>query len=220
MQLRRIGIIGDVHAESTRLEAALRFLHAAQVERILCVGDIVDGPGSVDRCCELLQQAQVAVVRGNHDRWFAQGTMRDLPRATQPADISEASRTFINSLPSTQAFETAAGRLLLCHGMGDQDMLSITPDTYSQALLFKDRVHQLLRSHEFSFVINGHSHRRMVGRFDHLTLINAGALYDAHHHGDVPCIALADFKAGHVQFYEFQDGMLAGSGDPVEFAGA
>ena len=220
MQLKRIGIIGDVHAEAARLEAALDFLHTAQVERILCVGDIVDGPGSVDRCCELLQQAQVAVVRGNHDRWFALDTMRDLPQATQRRNISEASRIFINSLPSTLAFDTVAGRLLLCHGMDDQDMLSITPSTYAQALQFKDRVHRLLRSHEFSFVVNGHSHRRMVGRFDHLTIINAGALYDAHKHAEEPCIAIADFEAGHVQFHDFRDNMLAISGHAIEFAGS
>jgi putative phosphoesterase len=216
MRLKRIGIIGDVHAEAARLEAALLFLTTAQVERILCVGDIVDGPGSVDRCCELLQQTEVAVVRGNHDRWLVQDTMRNLPEATQLVDINEEFLTFIKSLLSTQAFETVAGRLLLCHGMGDNDMQRLTPDDYGYALEFKDELHALIRNREFKFVISGHTHRRMVRRFEHLTVINAGTLYDGHS----PCIAIADFNAGYVQFYDFQGNVLASGGDPIKFADA
>jgi putative phosphoesterase len=216
MRLKRVGIIGDVHAEATRLEAALHFLHTAQVERILCVGDIVDGPGSVDRCCELLQQAQVEVVRGNHDRWFVHNTMRDLPQATQWEDISDASRAYITSLPATKTFETVAGRLLLCHGMGDNDMQRLTPDDYGYALEFKDELHDLIRNRDFTFVVSGHTHRRMVRRFDHLTVINAGTLYNSHE----PCITIANFEAGAVQFYDFQDKMLVSSGEPIHFAGS
>jgi hypothetical protein len=60
----------------------------------------------------------------------------------------------------------------------------------------------------------------MVARFDLRTLINAGALYDAHQHAEEPCIAIADFEAGHVQFHDFHDNVLARSGQAIEFAGA
>jgi len=216
MLLKRVGIIGDVHAEAARLEAALHFLSAAQVESILCVGDIVDGPGSVDRCCELLHQAQVAVVRGNHDRWFVLNTMRDLPQATQLDDISETSRSFIQSLPGTLSFDTVAGRLLLCHGVGDNDMQRLTPDEYGYALEFKDELHALIRNREFAFMLGGHTHRRMVRRFDHMTVINAGTLYNGHS----PCIAIADFDAGHVQFHDFRDEVPVNSGQSINLAGA
>ncbi len=69
--LEEIGLIGDIHAEADYLEIALRFFQMAQVEKILCVGDIVDGWGNVDRCCKLLEQAEVVTVHygcNNHDR--------------------------------------------------------------------------------------------------------------------------------------------------------
>jgi putative phosphoesterase len=209
--LSNIGLIGDVHAEAERLEAALEFMQQAGVQRILCVGDIADGSGDVNRCCQLLEQAGVAVVRGNHDRWLMQGIMRDLPAATRSDEINEKSKSFIKSLPSTQTFETVSGKLLLCHGLGDNDMQRLTPDDYGYALQFKDELHRLIEKREFRFVIGGHTHRRMVRHFDHLTVINPGTLYDA----QSPCIALADFSTMQVRFHNFTGNTIESTSERV-----
>ena len=210
MSLERIGIVGDIHAETIRLEIALHFLHKKQVDCILCVGDVVDGLGNVDACCELLRQNEVLIVRGNHDRWFAERDMRDLPEATQWDDVSTASKSFIKSLPPTRTLETIAGRLLLCHGLGANDMQPLTPDDYGYALEVMEEFHTLIRNREYQFVVNGHTHRRMVRQFKYLSIINAGTLYYAHK----PCIAIADFRANQVQFYDFQEQDLVQSSEP------
>ena len=210
MSFERVGIIGDIHAEAVRLEAALHFLPKKNVECVLCVGDIVDGQGNVDKCCELLKQNNVIIVRGNHDRWFIEGSMRNLSEATQQEDVSEASKNFIESLPATQALETTAGQLLLCHGLGRNDMQRLTPDDYGYALEVMEELHSLLRNRDFQFVVNGHTHRRMVRQINHLSIINARTLYYAHE----PCIAVADFRANQVQFYDFQENELVQSGRP------
>jgi predicted phosphodiesterase len=75
--LRKIGMIGDIHAESTRLRTLLEFMQNLELEAILCAGDIVDGKGSVNDCCDLLQKYQVNTVKGNHDEWFLSNSMRD-----------------------------------------------------------------------------------------------------------------------------------------------
>ena len=80
--LTKIGVIGDIHAESTRLRKALEFLQTMDLDEILCVGDVVDGTGDVNECCELLREHHVIIVKGNHDEWFLKNTMRDLPDAT------------------------------------------------------------------------------------------------------------------------------------------
>jgi len=212
MRLERVGIIGDIHTETVRLELALHFLQKEQVECILCVGDIVDGQGNVDKCCELLQEFNVIIVRGNHDRWFIEGSMRNLSEATQWADVNEISHTYIKSLPSIRIIETITGRLLLCHGLGENDMQRLTPDDYGYALQVNEELQTLIHNTEYSFIVNGHTHRRMVRQFDQLTVINAGALYYAHE----PCIAIADFKMSDVQFYDFQNDYLIQSGKPVK----
>jgi predicted phosphodiesterase len=88
MALALIGIIGDVHGEDVRLENALRFLEA-QTENVFCTGDVVDGAGDVNRCCALLQEHGVVTVRGNHDRWLLEGSMRDLKEATPVQELTE-----------------------------------------------------------------------------------------------------------------------------------
>ena len=214
MSLERVGIIGDIHAETVRLEIALDFLHKEQVDCILCVGDIVDGQGNVDVCCELLKESNVIIVRGNHDRWFTERSLRDLPEATQWENVNERSKHFIKSLPSTQTLETITGKVLLCHGLGTNDMQRLTSDDYGYALQMIEELHTLIRNRQYQFVINGHTHRRMVRQFEHLSVINAGTLYYAHN----PCMAVADFRAKQVQFYDFREFDLVESGEPNQMA--
>src|SRR5260221_3237388 len=98
--LTKIGIIGDIHAESSALLAVLDFLQNLHLQAILCVGDIVDGRQDVDTCCHLLQEYKVVTVRGNHDKWFIANELRDLPEATLPNQISSDATRVIASLPS------------------------------------------------------------------------------------------------------------------------
>jgi len=199
--LRRIGVIGDIHTESSRLEAALGFLQTAAVDRILAVGDIVTGSGDVNQCCALLRNFDVATVRGNHDRWFLTGMMWDLPEATSASDISATTYDFLRSLPQTRTFETVAGHLLLCHGLGENDMGRLLPDDTGYALEANEDLQRIIRSHEFAFVVHGHTHQRMVRTFGDVTVINAGTLSRQHE----PCFLLADFGTGVVQFYDFHN---------------
>src|SRR4051812_50064825 len=90
----RVGAIGDVHAEDALLESALDTLAAAGASAILCVGDLADGAGSLARCVTLLRERNVAVVRGNHDRWLLGDVMRNLPNATELATVSAEQREY------------------------------------------------------------------------------------------------------------------------------
>ncbi|MBW2381270.1 MAG: metallophosphoesterase [Deltaproteobacteria bacterium] len=115
--LNRLGVIGDVHCASETLERALDALEAMNVEAILCVGDLVDGPGDADATLGLLQTRRVQCVAGNHERWFLDGEQRSLESAT--LEVSRASRAFIESLPKGRRYATPNGNALLCHGVGE-----------------------------------------------------------------------------------------------------
>ena len=56
--IRRMGIVGDVHTESTLLALALAHLKAQEVDIIVCTGDVPDGPEGArgaDRACRMLR---------------------------------------------------------------------------------------------------------------------------------------------------------------------
>ncbi len=200
-RLRRIGAIGDIHAEDARLATALRFLHNENPDLLMAVGDIADGLGSVNRCCRLLQQYHVATVRGNHERWFLNAEMRDLPEITPDDMVDDEARAYLMALPLTRAFETVAGRLLLCHGLGEDDMTKVGPQGFGENERSILALEKLLRADEYRFVVNGHSHRRLVRKIGEMTIINAGTIYQWH----APCFLVADFEAGYVQYYNLKE---------------
>lgn len=214
MKLSHVGLIGDVHAEDENLEAVLRFLREAEVQRIFCVGDVVDGRGDGNRCCRLLRDFEVITVRGNHDRWLLQNQMRDLPDAMQMETLHETSRRFLASLPVTQSVETVSGELLLCHGLGANDMQGLAPDDFGYALQCNDELRDLIAQRRYRFVVCGHTHRRMVRHFDHLTVINSGTLYRLHE----PCFTLADFKNNSVAFHNVADGTVEDAARTIELS--
>ncbi|MDX2033052.1 MAG: metallophosphoesterase family protein [Blastocatellia bacterium] len=196
-KLRRIGLIGDIHCEDQLLEIALRFLGESQVELICAVGDIVDGPGNANRAIELLRRNHVLTVLGNHERWLFAGEMRGLPDANSRFDLDAASWEFLPDLPARRTLETVRGRALLCHGLGDDDMAGVWPDETPLQIHANLQLWRLVQSRNFEFILNGHTHYRMVRTFDNLTVINAGTLYRKHN----PCFCIIDFEAGAVQFY-------------------
>src|SRR4051812_6994444 len=106
----RIGVIGDIHAEDQRLERALDMLAGRGVELLVATGDVVDGRGSVERCCELLETRGVVTVAGNHDRWFLRGHVHGLPWATPHDSLSSRARRTLERLPSVVELATTAGR--------------------------------------------------------------------------------------------------------------
>lgn len=213
MMLSRIGLIGDVHAADNNLEVALHFLAAQDVSKVLCTGDVVDGAGDADRCCALLHEHEVETVRGNHDRWLLTGRTMQFPLGTPNItcweELASTARDFMKALPVVRSYETVAGRLLLCHGVGENDMQMLRSDDDAYALQWKDELHDLLRENQFRWMIGGHTHQRMVRHFSSrfgsgLTVINAGTLTPDR----APCLSIVDFSSRQVQFWNITDGAL------------
>ncbi len=195
--LKRIGVLGDIHCENARLAAALQFFQTQNLDMICAVGDMVDGPGDPNQTIELLQQHRVVAVRGNHERWLLKNEMRGLTDAQTRFDFSALSWVYLNNLPLRLKFETVAGRMLLCHGLGADDMAGVWPFDDTLTLHSNLALWQLVNSEEFAFVVNGHTHHRLVISFGEMTIINAGTLYRKHK----PCFCIADFEQSSAQYF-------------------
>ncbi|MCK4790652.1 MAG: metallophosphoesterase family protein [Desulfobacteraceae bacterium] len=203
--ITHIGAIGDIHTEDVNLDLALSFLSEQKLDLIVSVGDIVTGPGDVDRCCDLLQSHSVITVAGNHDRWFLSEVMPTLPNYTDPATVSSQSKYFLNTLPQTHELNSPQGTVLICHGLGTNDMADLKPDDYGYAIEANLELQELIRSKHYRFVVNGHTHCRMVRHFGDLTVINVGTLQRYVDSG----FAVIDFESGHVRFFDIEfDGTI------------
>ena len=207
--IRTFGAIGDIHAEDEHLAAALANLD--DVDAILSVGDIVDGRGDLDRCVQLLRDRGVIAVRGNHERWFLNGTARTLPHAHILDDVSDASRRFLEQLPPTRVLSTIAGTLLLCHGVGDDDMIRLLPDDEPPALANNAPLQKVLGS-GFDLMVCGHTHKPMVRTLFGLVVINAGTL----HYGDNPGFLKVDLEKKLARAYTI-DGSRVFEAETLKF---
>jgi len=205
--LGRLGVIGDVHCESETLERVLDALETMNVEAVLCVGDLVDGPGDADVTLGMLEARGVQCVAGNHERWFLAGEQRSLENATPL--VSEASRRFIEALPVARRYVTPNGNALLCHGVGEDDEAWLLPDTRGYALQDIPALRDLMFDDDIQFMIGGHTHERMVRVFPGLTVVNAGTI----HRKDEQSFSVLDFVAMRVSAYSAAEGKAA---EPIE----
>jgi len=178
--IRRLGVIGDLHAEDGRLARVLDWLVGFGVDAVVCTGDIADGRGCVDASCSLLEQAGARVVAGNHDRWLLEDKVRHVPEAHRMAALTERSIAYLRALPRSLEIETVAGKLLLCHGVGENDLGKVWPGTARSRVERSGRLDNLLEAGRFRFLVNGHLHYRVLIDFENLLLLNAGTLKGEH----------------------------------------
>lgn len=197
----RIGLIGDVHCEDQSLALAIDTLCNAGFETIVCTGDLATGPGRINNCCDLLRRNKIATVRGNHDRWLLNHMVNVSPFATTPGSLTKSSWRFLESLPVTVDMPTSEGLGLLCHGIAAEDMLSILPEQPDSDLDDHPILYSIVESQRYRWIINGHSHRRMVRPYQSLTIINAGTLRRDHN----PCFAAIDLEQRAVTFWDIRD---------------
>jgi putative phosphoesterase len=199
--IARAGLIGDVHTELARLQGALAHFAQLSLDAILCTGDLVDGPHdarAVDACCAALRHASVLTVSGNHDRWLQDSEMRELAGATDHDELAPETLDYLASLPATRELDSPAGRVLLCHGIGEDDMAGVQPYDHGLALENNEALQALLRQGRYPYVISGHTHRPMVRALEGVTIINAGTLLGEHS----PCCSVIDLREKRIQFYD------------------
>jgi len=186
--IRRLLALGDIHAEDRRLAQVLTSTLPQEVDQVLSVGDIVDGPGDADRTCALLREHGVLTLRGNHERWLLAGEMRHLPFAHQA--VAPETRAFLEGLPGNAELDTVAGRLLVSHGVGADDMVWLTPTTRGYEL--RDALAPVRDRLDVRYFLGGHTHEPMVRPIDDQVFINAGTLFRKNE----PQVMVLDFEAG------------------------
>ena len=198
-------VIGDVHACDETLAVLLDHLSGLDVPRF-CVGDLVNGPGSSDRCVELLERHDVRSVRGNHDGWVLQGfTLGE--DSDRLEDLAPATRDYLRALPSQVEFDVEGVRVSICHGLGDNTMNSISHLDYGYALEANPDLGPLMDGRR-RLVVKGHRHRPAAWRIDQVALVDVGCLLEP----ELPCAAVVDVPGWRFQQLTVVDGTASDPG--------
>ncbi len=115
----RYAIISDIHANLEALSAVLRAADDAEVERTVCLGDLVGYYADPNGCIELIRQRGIPCVRGNHDTVAAGlkdpvGFPEIARRAIQWTEqqLTEENRSYLQALPLVQDID---GEFVIVH---------------------------------------------------------------------------------------------------------
>lgn len=85
----KYGIISDIHADFPRLKTAVHALKQKEIDKLICLGDIVEPDRSTNRCIDLVKKENAVSVLGYHDHLALMCNY----------SLSEEERKYLESLP-------------------------------------------------------------------------------------------------------------------------
>ncbi|OGX31288.1 MAG: hypothetical protein A3G37_02360 [Omnitrophica WOR_2 bacterium RIFCSPLOWO2_12_FULL_46_30] len=151
----RYGIFSDIHSNLEAFKAVIDAYQTEDIDRYLCIGDIVGYATDVKDCIELVKDLKAGIVAGNHD-WAACGRL-DFgyfnPNAKKALVwtseiLSQTESDFLRILPLVHSEEN----FVLVHGTLNAPQEFYYLNNYDEA----DRTFALLEK-QLCFV--GHTHR-------------------------------------------------------------
>jgi predicted phosphodiesterase len=110
----RYAILSDIHANLDALRGVLAAVDRAEVDRLVCLGDLVGYYTAPNQCIELLRSRGVECIRGNHDAAAAglreptdfSAVARRAILWTQ-CELAEEHRAYLADLPSFRCVDDA-----------------------------------------------------------------------------------------------------------------
>lgn len=176
----RIAVIADIHGNCIALDAALSDIHASRVDRIVCLGDTVQGGSQPNETVERLRALACPIVMGNADDWLLKEEANSMEviskeqrevRAWTISKLSSKNLDFIRGYQKTVKIALDNSRNLLCfHG---------SPKSYYDVLLPETPKKQwdlLLGPYSPAIMCGGHTHMQQVRRVREGLFFNPGSI--------------------------------------------
>lgn len=178
----RTALVSDVHGNLLALETVLAELDREGIDRVVCLGDALQGGPEPAGCFELLQARAVPTVLGNADAFAldpatAEGSSEPVTekqlaaRAWTRARLSDEQAEVVAAWPLSLETDLGHGaRLLAFHA---------APRSY-HPLLFPtaagDEFRTTLGPTDAALAAGGHTHLQFVRRLGGATFVNPGSV--------------------------------------------
>ena len=177
----RLGLVSDIHASYGSLARAFDILAERGVDRVACLGDIVQKGPDGEAVVDLLRSHWVTCVQGNHDA-------NAVRRAREEGDLgglSPDSIEWLAQLPAELAYEWEGVRVALAHAAPCGVDAYVWPDDIPK------RLKRALRTVEHDVVVLGHTHVPMKVQYQGVWLINPGSVRGTHTRDSHTCGVLS-----------------------------
>ena len=176
----KYAVITDVHSNIFALKAVMSEIDKIKPDKILCLGDIVGNGAYPEETVQYIRRREdILCVKGNHDL-FVNLNLTSFPivdtrlkmfRWTQKA-LSNASRKFLNDLPSVLTFEDCGKKIVAFHYPKNskgrfKDLIYLPSD---------DQVRELFDGLKGDIFLFGHEHTGSLTEIDGKLYLNFGTL--------------------------------------------
>jgi predicted phosphodiesterase len=188
----RVAVLSDIHGNCIALDKVLEDLGQEPANKIVCLGDAIQGGPQPAQVVRRLRELGCPVVMGNADAWLLTGEetgneatsderrlMLDAVREWSLARLSAEDRAFIRGFQPTVEIDLEAGRKLLCfHGSPDSFDDILLPDIPQETL------YKFLGKYDAAAMTGGHTHVQQIRRIgqDARFFFNPGSIGLAYSH--------------------------------------
>ena len=128
--LHRFAAMGGIYGNIPALKACLQDAREQQCEVLMFLGDAIGFCGHSNAAIALIRQHFDIIIAGNHEQQAAIGSkdcgcgfaspedeqMSTLAAERSVVELSQSDRQWLGTLSDAAIVNTAAGRILLCHG--------------------------------------------------------------------------------------------------------
>jgi predicted phosphodiesterase len=173
----RVAALYDIHGNLPALEAVLRDVRAAGVERVVVGGDVLPGPmPSESLACLQDLDIPVQFIQGNGDREVIAptGTLPEAYLETMRWNAGQLSAEDVRQIagwPSTERVRIdGIGEVLFCHATPRNDLEIFTRLTPDEALL------PIFEGLGVPLAVCGHTHMQFDRTIGTVRVINAGSV--------------------------------------------
>jgi putative phosphoesterase len=170
----KIALFSDVHGNAVAFDALLADLERHPVDRLVCLGDVIQGGPQPVQCLERLRSLDCPVVMGNAD-WYVLIGDPDVEPETESQravrewtfdQLSDADREFVRSFAPT----VNEPPVLAFHASPTSFEDVILPSTP------EEEFRRLLGEPDAPILAGGHTHQQFVRRCGGSTFLNPGSV--------------------------------------------
>lgn len=172
----RLAILADVHSNLPALQAVLDDLESVEVDEVIVAGDVINAGPFPCEVLDIVHDQGFVLLRGNHEQYvldyrnprtsskFAASRWANVRWTSEQLDADDVA--FVCSWP----LELERNGILIVHGAPDDLSGGITINTPDEEISRRfGKVAQ-------RWVVTAHTHNPFVRQWEHLTLINPGAV--------------------------------------------
>ena len=181
----KIAIISDIHGNLEALKATLKDIEKRNVDKIICLGDIIAKGVHPKECIELIKKNCEIVLQGNCDFHFST-EHKDIEKFSKEEQerirwnkslISHQDREYLLNLPFSYEFYMSGSLVRLFHATPKANNIPVLnidsiETKYKMFLPSDNTISKLIAD----VVIYGHIHHPFMDKLYNKTLINVGSV--------------------------------------------